>query len=88
MWYGEGMAKSATSSYRLDAQTMAELTEVSQRLGKGKNAIIVEAIRDYLRRTRSNELIDEARRQSLAASDRVTNDESFWHSQFDERGWK
>ena len=76
------------SSYRLDAQTMAELSEIARRLGKGKNAIVGEAIREYLRKIRASELADEARRQSVLASAAVTEDEAFWEDQVDDRGWK
>jgi predicted DNA-binding protein len=82
------MARSATSSYRLDAQTMAELTETARRLGKGKNTLIAEAIREYLHKLRSTWVADEARRQSLNASESSDADGAFWEQQFDERRWK
>jgi predicted DNA-binding protein len=67
---------------------MAELAALARRLGKGKNTIIAEAIRDYLLKMRSTDLAEEARRQSIAASRVMTEDEMFWQAQFDERGWK
>jgi predicted DNA-binding protein len=82
------MARSSTSSYRLDQDTMIELTEAARRLGKGKNTIIAEAIRDYLRKLRSSEIAAQARRQSIAASAIATDDEVFWEEHVDVRGWK
>jgi antitoxin component of MazEF toxin-antitoxin module len=68
---------------RLPRQALAKAgfaTErpVSVRVARGR--IVIEAD--------SNELADEARRQSLRVSARPARDAGFWESLADESGWK
>lgn len=80
--------KSSTSSFRISNELRAKLDEAARRLKRGKNAIIVEALQEYLDKVNYQRFLQEARRQSVLASAVSNEDEEFWLDQADTRGWK
>lgn len=60
--------------------------EVPRRGGKGKNAVIIEAITAYLNSLKRKSLAEEARRQSEAVS--RNENESDLYKMADMSGWK
>ena len=82
------MGKSVTSSFRISEETRDRLEETAGYLGKGKNWIITRALEEYLDRVGRETLAKEARRQSLAASGAVTEDEEAWAAQADTEDWR
>jgi predicted DNA-binding protein len=59
---------SVTSSFRMSEELQRELSDVAQRTGKGKNAIIVEALMKHLKALERESMAAEARRQSELVS--------------------
>ena len=57
-----------TSSFRMSKELQRELSDAAERTGKGKNAIIIEALLKYLRAMERESLAGEARRQSELVS--------------------
>src|SRR5689334_21625959 len=55
---------SVTFSFRMSQELQRELSDVAQRMGKGKNAIIIEALVHAMKR----ESLAEAARRSIRAS--------------------
>ena len=53
-----------TSSFRMSQELQRELSDVAERTGKGKNAIIIEALVKHLHALERESLAEEARRQS------------------------
>jgi len=84
-WYTEGM-RSVTSSFRMSSDLAQELANAATRSGKGKNAIIVEALRRYLDEIDRGTLAAEARRQSLLVSG--AGPEMEWYDLADVSGWR
>ena len=78
---------STTSSFRISDELRARLESAAAQLGKGKNWILNQALREYLERIREDSLAAEARRQSLLAGGRATPEEQFWAAQADDRNW-
>ena len=76
-----------TTSIRLSEDLRLELEIVSRRLHRGKNWLISEALRRYLRSLENPSLQAEARRQSLLVSKGDTLD-PFWEDNADTRGWE
>jgi len=62
------------------------LSEAAQRTGKGKNAIIVEALVTYLRALERESIAHEARRQSEVVS--RTERDGDWYDMADTSGWR
>ena len=62
-----------------------ELSEAAQRTGKGKNAIIVEALARYLKALERESLAREARRQSELVS--KSERDGDWYELADTSGW-
>jgi predicted DNA-binding protein len=76
---------STTSSFRISDELRIRFEAAASQLGKGKNWILKEALREYLERLREDSLAAEARRQSLLASGKAPPDEQFWTGQPDDR---
>ena len=80
---------SSTSSIRLPDALRRRLERTAQRLKRGKNSIITQALDEYLRKVDSEELVAEARRQSLLASEADNQEElEEWAKMADTRGWR
>ena len=77
---------SSTTSIRLSDDLRVELEAVSQRLHRGKNWIISEAIRIYLQSFRNPSLEAEAKRQSLLVALKDKQD-TIWEDNADTQGW-
>ena len=67
MCYIKGMP-SVTFSFRMSKELQRVLSDAAQRTGKGKNAIIIEALVKYLNAMERESLAKEARRQSELVS--------------------
>lgn len=78
----------STSSFRIEEELRVRLEQASRSTKRGKNAIINEALKEYLDGLDQEAWIAEAQRQSRVASARMTDDEKFWSEQADLRGWK
>ena len=70
----------------MSKELQRELTDASVRTGKGKNAIIIEALVKYLRAMERESLAEEARRQSERVS--RNEDGSEWYGLADTSAWK
>lgn len=68
------MAKGITTSIRLESVLSKKLEKASHKLRCGKNWLISEALRKYLEQLENQDLIQEARRQSLLVSRQKTSD--------------
>src|ERR1035438_4175574 len=77
---------SVTSSFRMSKELQRELSDVAERTGKGKNAIIIEALVKHLHTMERESLAGEARRQSELVS-RNRNDTG-WYGLADTSGWR
>jgi predicted DNA-binding protein len=62
------------------------LSDAAQRTGKGKNAIIIEALTKYLKLMERESLAKEARRQSELVSKNEQRDD--WYGMADTSGWR
>lgn len=80
--------KAITTSFRLPPELRQRLEETARRLGRGKNWILIQALEAYLARRDDHGFIEEARRQSLLASDVVTSDEAYWEDVLDTTDWR
>ncbi len=83
--YTHGM-QSVTSSFRMSKELQRQLSDVAERTGKGKNAIIIEALATYLRATERQSLAEEARRQSELVS--RNEHDAGWYGLADTSGWR
>jgi predicted DNA-binding protein len=77
--------QSVTSSFRMSKELQRQLSDVAERTGKGKNAII-EALAPYLRATERQSLAEEARRQSELVS--RNEHDAGWYGLADTSGWR
>src|ERR1035441_2694287 len=66
--YTKSMPPSVTSSFRMSKELQRVLSDAAARTGKGKNAIIIEALVKYLNAMERESLAEEARRQSELVS--------------------
>ena len=80
--------KSITSSFRISEELKIRLDQTSRHLKRGKNWVINRALEEYLEKVGRDALVAEAGRQSLLASEAVTEDERFWQKRADITGWK
>ncbi len=83
--YLEGMS-SVTSSFRMSKELQRILSDTAERTGKRKNAIIIEALSNYLRAMERESLAEEARRQSELVSRNEQNAD--WYGMADTSGWR
>ena len=82
------MASSITTSIRLSHELREALDQAARHLRRGRNSLITEALRTYLTSLRRQDLVDEARRQSLLASTRdVGKHPGDWEDSMDEADW-
>ncbi|HEV3331006.1 MAG TPA: hypothetical protein VG096_08510 [Bryobacteraceae bacterium] len=70
----------------MSKQLQQELSDAASRTGKGKNAIIVEALEAYLKAMERDSLAAEARRQSELVSRNEHDAE--WYGLADTSGWR
>jgi len=77
---------SVTSSFRMSKQLQRELSVAAERTGKGKNAIIVEALAQYLHAMERQSLAEEARRQSELVSSH--EQDADWYGLADTSAWR
>ena len=77
---------SITSSFRISEELSRRLSDAAARCGKGKNAILVEALSRYLMAIDRDWLAAEARRQSELVSRHER--EAGWYQVADTSGWK
>jgi predicted DNA-binding protein len=73
-----GVVASSTSSFRLPNELKEQLETTAQRMNKGKNWVINQALKEYLSRHDREWLRAEARRQSLLASKKRWQDQGLW----------
>ena len=67
-----------TSSYRIPEELASRLESTAERLKKGKNKILTEALEEYLMRHDEEWFRKEALRQSQVASATEWEDEELW----------
>jgi predicted DNA-binding protein len=70
----------------MSEELQRELSEAAQRSGKGKNAIIIEALVKYLNAMERESLAEEARRQSELVS--RNEQDADWYGLADTSGWR
>ena len=77
---------SVTSSFRMSKELQRGLSDAAERTGKGKNAIIVEALVKYLKAMERESLAEEARSQSELVS--RNERDADWYGMADTSGWR
>jgi predicted DNA-binding protein len=77
---------SVTSSFRISKELQQWLSKVAERTGKGKNAILVEALTKHLAALDRTMLAAEAQRQSELVSRHERGAE--YYELADTSGWK
>ena len=75
-----------TSSFRLSKDLQRQLSDAADRTGKGKNAIIIEALVKYLHAMERQSLAQEARRLSELVSGNELD--AGWYGLADISGWR
>ena len=78
---------STTTSIRLPDDLRSQLDAAAESLHRGKNWVIVQALREYLARMQRDALAQEARRQSLKVAE-ITGEEHEWMDSMDDTGWR
>jgi predicted DNA-binding protein len=82
------MTKSITTSIRLEASLSKKLEKVAHDLHRGKNWLIREALRIYLEQLENQNLVQEARKQSLLVSKQKSLNTDLWEVNSDDEGWE
>ncbi len=84
------MSHSVTTSIRLAADLRLQLDHAAQRLHRGKNWIVSQALQEYLAKLGESKLVNEAQRQSLLAkqADEANEDIKIWEDNQDDSGWQ
>lgn len=77
------MIPSITTSIRLPAELRQELERAAKKQHRGKNWLIIEAIRAYFKRTNPDTLANEAKQQSILASRRAHPEDEAWEHAID-----
>jgi predicted DNA-binding protein len=77
---------SVTSSFRMSRDLQRKLSDAAGRTGKPKNAIIIEALAQYLQTMDRRSLVEEAQRQSRLVS--RNEHDSGWYESADTSGWR
>jgi len=77
---------SVTSSFRMSKELQRVLSDAAERTGKGKNAIIIEALVKHLKAMERESLAEEARRQSELVS--RNEQDADWCGMADTSGWR
>jgi predicted DNA-binding protein len=70
----------------MSKELQRRLSDAAERTGKGKNAVIIEALVTYLRATERQSLAEEARRQSELVS--RNEHDAGWYGLADTAGWR
>jgi predicted DNA-binding protein len=70
----------------MSKELQRELSDAAERTGKGKNAIIIEALVKYLQAMERQSLAEEARRQSELVS--RNERDADWYGLADTSGWR
>jgi predicted DNA-binding protein len=70
----------------MSKELLRALSDAAERTGKGKNAIIIEALVKHLREMERQSLAGEARRQSELVS--RNEHEAGWYGLADTSGWR
>jgi len=86
MWYAPTV-RSTTASFRISNELRSRLERAARRLKRAKNAIITLALEEYLDKFNRQLFLEEARRQSIAASAAPNEDETQWSKHADTSGW-
>ncbi|MFY9589810.1 CopG family ribbon-helix-helix protein [Rickettsia endosymbiont of Halotydeus destructor] len=81
------MTKSNITSIRLEPSLSKKLEKAAHDLHRGKNWLISEAIRIYLKQLEHPNLAEEAKQQSLLASKQEDLDANLWEINTDQEGW-
>lgn len=81
------MTKSIITSIRLEASLSRKLKKVAHDLHRGKNWLISEALRIYLEQLENQNLVQEARKQSLLANKQKSINTDLWEVNSDDEGW-
>ncbi len=82
------MTRGITTSIRLTPEVRQQLDYLAYSLHRGKNWIVNQALQEFINRKNHTLLAQEARRQSLLASQSKTNeDEEGWEQNIDTTGW-
>lgn len=71
----------------MSKELQQQLSNAAERTGKGKNAIIVEALAKYLHSLERETLAKEARRQSELVSS-SEKEHADWYELADTSGWR
>ena len=79
---------SKTTSVRLPAELGQRLEQVSKRTGRGKNAIITEAVSEYLRAVEKAALAEDIRRASIAIAAKDDPEIDDWLDAVVAESWK
>lgn len=82
------MIKSITTSVRLTTDINAQLNQAALILHRGKNWIITHAIERYLSEMKPLTLTEEAKRQSILASQSMNTEDDIWEDNVDIENWK
>ena len=70
----------------MSKELQRELSDAAERTGKGKNAIIIDALMKYLHAMKTESLVTEARRQSELVS--RSEEDADWYGLADTSGWR
>ncbi|MCC8370436.1 MAG: ribbon-helix-helix protein, CopG family [Rickettsia endosymbiont of Stiretrus anchorago] len=81
------MAKSITTSIRLELSLNKKLEKAAHDLHRGKNWLITEAILMYLKQLENSSLAEEAKQQSLLVSKMEKSDNDLWETNSDQTNW-
>jgi predicted DNA-binding protein len=81
------MIYSKTTSVRLPTKVQEQLENATSKLHKGKSEIIIEALEEYLMKLDEKNLVAEARRQSILASELDKEENKPWNHDTDDSGW-
>lgn len=81
------MAKSITTSIRLELSLNKKLEKAAHDLHRGKNWLITEAILTYLKQLENSSLAEEAKQQSLLVSKMEKSDNDLWETNSDQTNW-
>ncbi len=80
------MPRTTAENIHLTSQLMRQLTLAEQALHKDKSWILAEAVREFLARRKIRPLAEEARRQSILASQ--DNHDETWEENTDADHWR
>lgn len=86
---GDTKMTAITTSIRLSPELRGELESAAQKLHRGKNWIISQALHEFLNKINQQDIKIEARKQSLLASKaEQVNEMEIWEQNADRTGWE